>query len=298
MLNRLSIPLLSMMFLANTPVFAKDTNNTNEYKGPLTKIESLYKYSDKEMADIQKNIIADAVEAISYTHKALIVLEQDKSKESVQYIKTAIEKLDAVLKKDPSLGLKPVHVSKEIHKFMADASVIESKIKAAKEHLEKGELQSARMLLSPLVSDVTLTVTSIPLDTYTKTIKNVIPLIEDNKTMEAKNELHTLLSTLIIKEMVTPLPPLFAQALLAEAEMMVENEARTEDENKLLAQILKDVHEQLTISELLGYGSKKDFKSMHELINDLEKKTSDGKGGKGWFDGIKGSWSTLFDGQS
>ncbi len=277
MLHHLGIPLLGFALLATVPSFAKDANSSNVVKGPKTKVESLYKYNDKIMEDIRGKIMADAVDAIVLTNNALYLLEKDKPKEAIENINSAISKLELVLKKDPSMGLKPVYVSKEINKLIANASMIEAEIKAAKEHLEKGELQEARMLLAPLESDITLSVISIPLGIYAKTLRTVIPMIEEKKIFEAKDTLHSLLGTLIVKETITPLPPLFAQALLVEAEYLVENEARTDEENALLIQIFQDAHEQLKISELLGYGSKKDFKSMHETINEIEKNIEDGK---------------------
>ena len=47
------------------------------------------------------------------------------------------------------------------------------------------------------------------------------------------------------------------------------------------------------MTELLGYGTKESYKSMNEQIDQIEKKTAGGRGGKGWFDKIKQQLSEL-----
>lgn len=250
---------------------------------------------DTEIDKLRAGIIEDAVTAVVETNNALIALEKDQPKEALAAIKTAIGKLAVTLEREPALGLKPIHVMKIIHDFRADPAFIKEKIEAAEKYLKDGELQHARMLINPLVSDITISTTSIPLNTYPDSLKVIPPLIDEGKTVEAKSALQVLLGTLVTKDLVIPLPPLRAEALLTEAETLVENEKRTEEENKKLQTLLTQAHEELKISELLGYGDKEVYKSMHELINDIEKKMSDGKAGKGWFDTIKQQWSKLFN---
>jgi len=252
---------------------------------------------DSEVDKLRKSIIADATEAVIESNKALMALENDKPKEAISAIKTGIGKLAVTLERDPTLGLKPINVMKTVHALTAEPAIIQKKIEAAEKHLKDGQLQHARILLSPLVSDMTITTTSIPLSTYPESLKAVVPLIDAGKTQEAKVALSKLLSTLVTKELVIPLPPLHAEAALMAAEVLVQNEKRTEEENEKLKTLLSQAHEELKISELLGYGNKEAFKPMHELINEIEKKMADGKGGKGWFDGIKKGWGNLFSGK-
>ena len=50
---------------------------------------------------------------------------------------------------------------------------------------------------------------------------------------------------------------------------------------------------QLQVAELLGYGAKKSFKPMYEQLDEIEKKSTGGKSGKGWFDKLKQQVSDL-----
>ncbi len=308
----ISTATLSFALIAVTPAFAeepykeehatkdhveKQTDAVSVKKGPnkpSTYSESAHAKVDGELDKLRESIISDAVEAVVETNNALILLEKNLPKDAISAIKTAIGKLAVTLEREPGLGFKPIHVMKTVHDLQADPGIIKKKIEAAEKHLNDGELQHARMLIGSLVSDVTISTTSIPLSTYPDSLKSVVPLIDDDKILEAKSALQTLLSTLVTKELIVPLPPLRAEAALMEAEALVENEKRTEEENKALQALLTQAHDELTMSELLGYGDKKEFQPMHDLISDIEKKMSDGKGGKGWFDTITKQWSALF----
>lgn len=269
MLHRLSIPLLSITLLVTVPSFAA-TNALKEIKGPSIDLNSLYQHDDKIVEDVEKDIIAEALDAVVLTEKTLIFLVQNRRTEATKTLEMAINKLDTVLTKEPSLGLKPVHVSKNVHKLITNISLVESKIKAAKEHLEKGELQETRKLLAPLVSDITVTITSIPLDTYAITLKTITPLLKENQVLEAKQRLHKLLNTLVIKKIVTPLPPLFAQKLLDKAGELVKIRTRSAEENVFLGQLLADARKQLKMSKLLGYGYKKDLEHLSIALAEIE----------------------------
>ncbi len=278
----------SLAFLLSSGVaYAKnDTNAT-------IKLES-QKAVDNEVHNLRRDILQDAMKAVFETNNALLLLENNKPKEAIASINKAIKKLEITLKKDPSLGLKPIYVSKIMHDYRASSSLIKKKIKMVKEHLDKGELQEARALLMPMVSDISISTTSIPLKIYADSIKKVIPLIEDLKILEATIALDTLLNTLVVKELVIPLPPLKAKGLLMEAEKILADQNRTEGYSGKVTKILEEVHEQLYVAELLGYGNQKEFKSMHERINKIEEAVIGKKEEKDMFEGIKKSWHFLF----
>ena len=47
------------------------------------------------------------------------------------------------------------------------------------------------------------------------------------------------------------------------------------------------------MAELLGYGKKKDYRPMYEQLDEIDKKSANGKSGMGWFDQIKKQLSDL-----
>ena len=47
------------------------------------------------------------------------------------------------------------------------------------------------------------------------------------------------------------------------------------------------------MEQVRGYGNKKDYKPMYQQLDEVAKKSSDGKSGTGWFDTIKKQLSDL-----
>ena len=51
---------------------------------------------------------------------------------------------------------------------------------------------------------------------------------------------------------------------------------------------------QLEFAEVLGYGTRKDFKDLYDQLDEIKEKTSGGKSGTGFFTKIKSSLSDMF----
>lgn len=90
------------------------------------------------------------------------------------------------------------------------------------------------------------------------------------------------------------LPVLRAKLLLKRAEPLVEDGQRSEASYERLETLLNEARQQLEMAELLSYGKRKDFESMHAELKQVKEKTGGGGGGKGWFDDIKAELSKLF----
>lgn len=67
---------------------------------------------------------------------------------------------------------------------------IKKAVKEAEDYLEEGKVQDARTLISGLMSQIDIRVTSISLATYPAAIKAVTPLIDQGKIDEAKAALE------------------------------------------------------------------------------------------------------------
>ena len=159
--------------------------------------------------------------------------------------------------------------------------------------MEDGEVQKARVLVGNLGSEIQFRTTNIPLATYPAAIKAITPLIDAGKIDEAKKALQTTLNTLVITTDVLPLPTLRAERLLKQAQTLAEKKDRSKEESDKLSAHIKGARDQLKMAELLGYGKKKDYKPMYEQLDEIEKKSADGKSGQGWFDKIKKQLSDL-----
>ena len=151
----------------------------------------------------------------------------------------------------------------------------------------------AQLDLFNLASEIQFRTANIPLETYPAAIKAITPLIDAGKIDEAKAGLQATLNTVVITTNVVPLPKLRAEQLLKQAQSLAEKKDRSKDENDKIAKSIQGAREQLELAELLGYGKKTDYKPMYEQLDDITKKTADGKSGTGWFDKIRKQLSDL-----
>jgi len=253
---------------------------------------------DKQCSDMtaqkRKKALEDAKSAIAETEKALKALEDKKSDEALQSLALATGKLELILARDPKLALAPIGVSVVTYDLLAKEDTIKSRIEEAKALLKDGEVQRARRLMAGLASEIEYRTTNIPLATYPSAIKAITPLIDAGRIEEAKSGLRAALNTLVVTTEAVPLPKLRAEYLLKEAQGLAEKKSRNATEDDKLKRHLREARHQLKLAELLGYGKKDAYKSIYDQIDDLEKKTSGGRSGKGWFDKLKRLIRKLF----
>jgi hypothetical protein len=290
--------LLSLGLVVATPIFADESALPSEPQARSGATESVQpqveEKSVNKVAEKRRKIIAEATAAVDKTRTALKALEDNKTDEALKALEVATGQLELILARDPELALAPVDVDVETYDLLASLDTIKAVIKEAEDDLEEGEIQMARPLVANLASEIVIQTTSIPLGTYPAAIKSITPLIDEGRIDEAKTGLQAALNTLVITEDIVPLPMLRAEQLLKNAEAQAENAARTIKDNETLAELLKDARTQLKMAELLGYGTKKSFKPMYEQLDQIESRTSGGKGGQGWFDKIRAQMEALF----
>lgn len=291
--------LLSLGLAVSAAVYAGMSSVPDEPQAQSPATQSVQAEVDEKAADKadekRRKILADAGAAIDETQKALQALEDNDTEAALRALEAATGKLELILAREPALGLAPVDVKVVSYDLLASVDTIKAVIHDVENHLDDGEIQQARSLMTKLASEVVFQTTSIPLATYPDAIKAIIPLIDEGQIDEARAGLLAALNTLVVTtDDVIPLPVLRAEELLKNAEELAENEARTEQDNVKLAGLLESARTQLQLAELLGYGTKKSFRPMYEQLDMIDDKTAGGKSGRGWFDRIKQQVSELF----
>jgi len=249
--------------------------------------------TDEAINQKRKEIIDEAVAALTETKNALKALEEKKNKDAVAALERATGKLNIVLAREPKLALAPVEVEVIAHDIFTTLDEIKKIRKQAEEYLEDGQVQKARRLLRELASEVNISVVSLPLKTYPAAIAAVTPLIDEGKIEDAKLALEAALNTLVVTDHIISLPLLRADAKLTRAEALAQKEGRSEEDNKTRTKLLNEAREQVKFSEALGYGTKKDHKMLYAGIDQIESKTKGGKSGKGFFADVKEHLSEL-----
>ncbi len=245
--------------------------------------------TQQEASQKRDSIIVEAVTALEHTQKAIDALKQKKKLEALDALAIITGKLDIVIAREPDMANAPIAVRVEEFDLYATPEDVKKAVKLAKGLLGDGEVQQARAILGNLVSEVNITVTSLPLKAYADGIKAVAELVDDEKFTLAENALYDLLSTTVISNHTLPLPILRAEELIKKAEVLAETEGRSDDQNRELTALLDNAVVQLDMAEALGYGNKKDYKTFKRHIKEIRDKTKDGKFGKGFMDKLKGA---------
>ena len=296
-LKALSVAMLAMGLMLSPQGFAAESALPKRPEPQSQPSKSVQVEVNKKTADTaaekRKELIADAQTAIAETEKALQALKENNNKEALNALANATGKLELVLARNPKLDLAPVKTDVEIIDLLSNRETVKAVLKEAKMYLSDNEIQKARPLIANLASEIDYRTSNIPLSTYPMAIKAITPLIDAGKIDEAKAELQAMLSTLVITTEIVPLPKLRAEEMLKEAQSLSEKKQRSKLENDKLSNNLHGVREQLEMAELLGYGNKESYKPMYEQLDDITKKTANGKSGTNWFDNIKKKLSDL-----
>jgi len=240
-------------------------------------------------ADHRSRIIQEAVDALAETKVALTALDEHRVDDALEALAMVTGKLKIIVARDPSLALAPTDVSYALHDIYSDRESIEIAIEEAQEALRDGRVQVARSILGALASELVINVSHLPLATYPDAIAAIVPLIDEGKLEEAKSALQSTINTLVVKEIVLPMPVVRAGLYLDLAEGLAEKSDRSEDENSSLDDYLSTAKRHLEMSEVLGYGNQENYSDLYAQLDDIESKVSDGKSGRGFFNLLRKS---------
>ena len=230
----------------------------------LPSVTSLLKEKDKQL-------VKEAGEAVAETRNALDALDRNNPKEALADLEVVSGKLHAVLAKDVALKEVPIDADAVIMNFAGNLDLVRDAGKKARDLIEAQQLQAARQILDQLVSEIRITVTSLPLEVYPKVIEKTSSLIVAGKIDEAKAELNDLLNLLVTKTEIYPLPVLAAEENLTEAFRLEHTTDLTkEDSRKRVLSLADETNKHLELAEALGYGTKNDYQPLYQGIRALK----------------------------
>jgi len=270
-----------------SPVAPTASKQKFDLKANKTETAATTKQTAKKTTDKRKEIVAEAVSSLRETQDALKALDEGKNKEALATLEKATGKLDIVLARDPKIALIPIDVRVVTSDVYASLDAIKNARQEAQKLLIDGQVQQARAILANLGSETIISTTNLPVASYPAALKNAAKLIDENKIGEAKEVLQAALNTMVVTDVVIPLPVVQAQISLEKADELAKAKERTADQNKQLTDLLNAADNDIKFAEALGYGKKVDFDSFHKQIEEVRQKTSNGKSGIGFFDQIK-----------
>ena len=274
--------LMAALLLAGASAVAADSDQqaaseataappTGEGAAASEQAAAAQEQADNVVDEKRKTIVKEAVQALRETYTALGALDQGNSDEALAALERAAGKLEIVMAREPELALAPTDVSARMVDLVSTPKEIRDVRKRLARHLDDGEVQQARNLLTPLASEIVVSTVSLPLATYPDAIRDAAALIDDGHTEQAADVLRTALGTLVITDRVIPLPIVVADSLLAEAEKLAGKQDRSDDESKTLARLLGQAREQLDKAEALGYMKRRDASRLRDEVGRIER---------------------------
>ena len=232
----------------------------------------------------QKKLIAEAVNSLEFTNKALIALSKNDKDAAQKNIEKALGKLEVILAAKNAPKLLPIDSQVTMAEFVGSKKDVEMTVGTVEELLDHHKVQVARNLLNTLQSEIDVTVVNLPLATYPDALKLAAKYIHENKISEAKNVLQLALNTFEKTTTVIPLPLLKATDLINVSASLSKN-GKKEDALKYLAA----AEDQLDVAEALGYvsHSSNTYKSLHEVIKHVRKEIKGKNKAEKLFDELK-----------
>ncbi len=222
----------------------------------------------KEAEEWREKISAEAAEAVALTMQALTLLDQGQKDQALKTIQKALGKLDVALAVNKDLSTVPIDVDIVVNDIVADLDFIKKNLEEVKRLLHKGYVQDARRLLNTLQSEIDIVIQELPLASYPPALRLAAKYVAAGKIEEAKDVLHLALSSLVVREIVIPLP--FVKA----ADLVVQAEKMAKEKPEEAVKFLKEAEKQLKLAQILGYapGEKKNYREAEKLLREAEKK--------------------------
>lgn len=230
--------------------------------------------------------VDEAVDALRETQNAIAAIDANKTGDALAAIERATGKLEIVLARTPTLAQATVDVSLTTHDVLATEADVEKLRGDAAAALAQGRLQVARRLISNLASETVVSISKLPLGTYPDALKQAAALLQQGKPQAAKAALEATLGTVVIDDVIIPLPLVRAQAALEEARLMLENRKRTDAESVRMRLLLDTARSQLRLGRALGYATEAEMSDLIASVDELQRKTAGSQFGKGLLDPI------------
>jgi hypothetical protein len=244
--------------------------------------------------ETEKTIDKEAITAIDETRRAIKAINENKKDEALEAIAHATGKIDILLARNPATALIPAAYQVEvIDAAPADIQAVKERAKSAERAVDDKDYPAARLMLYGLTSEIHKRTYNLPLITYQAALRDAARLVEQTRNDEASRVLLKALNTLVAIDRVTPLPLVFAEAGINEAQ-----ELRERDRNRA-RELLSEARREVERAKELGYtGNDPEYADLNRAISDLERHIEDDQDTASYFSSLLEKTSAFFKRQS
>ena len=257
-------PLVMAMLLAS-PVMAQGLDNISPAQQLQTE-QAIEAEQNKQNA-LLKTVNRKASEALELTAQAIEQIRQGNIDEAKNSLKLAYSKLNLALAANP--GLKRVPVASSVTRYVLATAVdaVKAQVTLAKDALDKGDIQLARQLLTPLRDELAITTNYLPLGSYPKALDKAIKALVQEQPEQALAILEGALTTVVSEEVALPLSLIRIKSLL---QQVADLKAKKEADREQMAALVEAAKVQLQLAQSLGYAY-----SYHQAYSRLNKQLAE-----------------------
>jgi len=279
-MKKLSLSVILASVLLSSSLSATST----EVKSVQAVNQNTVKKEAQNTKVLQKKLVKEAITSLQFTKQALDALSSKDTQKAQENIEKALGKLEVILAAKNAPKLLPIDSQVAMSEFVGTKEDIVKTIDVVKDLIDENQIQSARVLLNTLKSEIDVKVVSLPLVTYPDALKLAAKYIHENEIEKAKNVLGIALSTFDENITVIPLPLLKATELVNLSAELSKNGKKEEALKYLTA-----AEDELYIAEKLGYVTESDwsYKTLHSSIKDIEKEIKGKNDAEKLFDKLK-----------
>ncbi len=280
-MKKLLLSTITASLLLGTAGIAKEQAAKNATVKEVNQIA--IKNAKEDARGKQPKLVQDAIESLKLAQRAVVAREHKDTKAATEALEKSIGKLEVILAAKEASKLLPIDNVIRVQEFVGSAKDVDLALKNVKSLLDDGKVQEARALMLPLVSEIDITVVSLPLVSYPDALKLAAKYIHDNKPDKAKEVLYIALSTFTEVTQVVPIPLLESTDLIAAASRV----AKKDKERAI--KYLDGASDALDVAEKLGYVSKSEttYKVLHEEIKKVQKEIRGKNEAEKLFDELK-----------
>jgi hypothetical protein len=244
--------------------------------------------ASQELAKRRQQLAKEAIIANDEMQRSIFDLQKKDTRDAYKMLAKADGQLNILLARDPHLKLAPIDVRASISDLEASPDTINKAVKDAESALDKGNIQTARLMLEPLVSEMRIETDLVPLEIYPHAIKQASKEIQESRIRQAEATLADAMSSIVTNEEIVPLPPLKAEGDMIEAEQLL-NKDKVKNKDAALA-LLKSADTNLANANALGYGKHPDIE---KEIASIKSKIEGGASSHGLFARVRNMFDKI-----
>ena len=212
-----------------------------------------------------------AVHIVLKICEALQQLEIGDPAAAQQQLNGALEKLNELIEKHPTLQSVPVMVVNVVNDQLTNYDVIQHRKEEIDKQWQLGRIQQVRRLLKGYVSDISIKSLNMPVEVFVQGIQGINQLLTQNQVEKAKHVIEVLLESILVANYTIPLPLYRAELMITKAEGLTRQVSNNQKVDVAqLHLLLSNAKYQLKLAETLGYGTPKRYTMFYQAIDGIK----------------------------